>query len=130
MKKTKKYIKKMAAFAILSLGVLQISACKNVSNKQAAETTMSKQSEKVDEAGASTSPVQTDTLTLNVMGDEISYDKVPEKAVVVGYDNAEIMAALDLQDHIIGLTGSMYKPKHCYPELCLCCFSTHGCFQL
>jgi hypothetical protein len=117
MKKSKKYIQKAVAFAVLSLGVLQLSACVDVSNKQAEKTTMSKQSEKADEAGTSISPIQTDIITLNVMGDEISYDKVLEKAVVVGYDNAEIMAALDLQDHIIGLTGSMYRPEHCYPEL-------------
>lgn len=58
-----------------------------------------------------------DAVTLTVMGEEITYDKIPEKVVVVGYENVENMVLLGLEDKIVGFTPCMYLPKHVYPEL-------------
>lgn len=56
-------------------------------------------------------------ITLEIMGKEEKFDKIPEKVVAVGYDNAEILTKLGLEDKIVGLTGCMYREEHCYPEL-------------
>ena len=58
-----------------------------------------------------------EAVTLNVMGEEITYEKIPEKVVVVGYENVENMALLGLEDKVVGFTPCMYLPEHVYPEL-------------
>lgn len=125
MKKEQNSIQKALALMVLSLIVLQLSACGGAAEQKVSDTTTSigQQHEETlnDQSGDSsdTKPdsMKSGSVTLNVMGKDITYSKVPEKAVVVGYDNAEIMAALDLQDHIVGLTGCMNRPEHCYPDL-------------
>lgn len=125
MRKKQKSIQKVLAVTVLSLGILQLGACGNAQNKEASGTTenTNHQSEAaLNNKAEGSSDTKADSMksgsvTLNVMGKDIVYNKVPEKAIAVGYDNAEIMAALDLQDHIIGLTGCMNQPEHCYPDL-------------
>jgi hypothetical protein len=58
-----------------------------------------------------------DTVVIKNMGEIAEYDKVPERVVVVGYENAEVMAKLGLADKIVGVTACMYTPNDCYPEL-------------
>ncbi len=58
-----------------------------------------------------------DTVVIKNMGEISEYGKVPERVVVVGYENAEVMAKLGLSDKIVGLTACMYTPNDCYPQL-------------
>ena len=125
MKKKQTSIQKVLTATILSLSILQLGACSNIADKQASGRTsnVNRQSEaavnnQVENASdADSDSRKSEPVTLSVMGKDITYSKAPEKAVAVGYDNAEIMAALDLQEHIIGLTGCMNRPEHCYPDL-------------
>ena len=123
--KKQKSIQKVLAVTALSLSILSLSSCGNSAEKHTSGTaTNSNNQSKTtmdshtsNSSSAASSAVKGETVTLNVMGKDITYNKVPEKAIAVGYDNAEIMAALDLQDHITGLTGCMNRPEHCYPDL-------------
>lgn len=61
-------------------------------------------------------PENSTTVSVQVMDKEVKFEKIPEKVVVVGYDNAEIMASLGLEKRISGLTGCMYRADHCYSD--------------
>ena len=55
-------------------------------------------------------------VTLNVMGEKETFDKVPEKSVIIGYENVQELLALDLDKNIAGITSSHFKIGECLPE--------------
>lgn len=98
--KSKKYV----LMAMVLVVLLMMSGCQKDADNRAKESTQE-------------SSKENSTVSIQVMDKEVTFDKVPEKAVVVGYDNAEVMAALGLENRIAGLTGCMYRSDHCYPDL-------------
>ena len=100
----------------LSVGIaclLLLTAC--ASGQTSESTAVSTVQEESAQPTAAADPVMLNIL--NIMGEEVEFPKIPQRAVVVGYENAEVMAKLDLQDKIVGLTSSMYTPEQVYPDL-------------
>ncbi|WP_158588820.1 ABC transporter substrate-binding protein [Butyrivibrio sp. XB500-5] len=71
-------------------------ASSDIPQASAAETTVN--------AGTDTSsPEEYQPVTITNMDNELVFEKAPEKIVVLSYDTAEILAALGLEDKVIGL---------------------------
>lgn len=56
------------------------------------------------------------SVVIDNMGVKSKYDEIPERVVVLGYDAAELMVMLGLEDKIIALAPSMYRPEDMKPE--------------
>lgn len=56
------------------------------------------------------------SVTLNVMGEDITYEKAPERAIPIGYENAQVLLALGLEDKIAACTSAHFKIEECLPE--------------
>lgn len=96
--------KNYVLMAMISVVLLIMTGCQKEADNVAEESIRDTSKEK-------------SAVSIQVMDKEVKFDKAPEKVVVVGYDNAEVMAALGLENRIAGLTGCMYRSDHCYPDL-------------
>ena len=57
-----------------------------------------------------------EAVTIHNFNRTTTYEEAPERAVVLSYSIAEVMAALGLEDNVIALAPSMYTFEQVLPE--------------
>ena len=93
-------IKKVVALAATcAIGISTLVGCSSVENK-----------------GSNGGSSSSGSVTLDVNGKDITYDKVPERVVALNFENLQTLVALGLEDKIVGYTSAHFKLEEMLPE--------------
>ena len=101
-------MKRIVSLMLVVLLVCSLTACGNNTG------TTSTDSNSVSATSAVSSDY--DSFSLDVVGTEVTYTKVPEKVIAINYECAQELVALGLKDRIIGITAGHFKIEECLPE--------------
>ncbi len=98
--------RKLLSVTLAACMALSLTACAGETTAKA-DTAAAAATEDVSSAAKNESAESTDSstspLTITNMDNELVFTSVPERVVVLSYDTAEILAALGLEDKVIGL---------------------------
>lgn len=93
--------KTLSLLMCLSIAMTFLVGCQSHTKPDISQ--MSEASTITSETISEESVPQTTLLTIENMGNTLTFSEVPERVIVLSYDTAEIMSALDLESKIIGL---------------------------